>query len=157
MAGASHARIEGDRRVHQLLSEMVDRTQGVEAAWPAVGDVVAEAMYEQFASEGVYLTGKPWAPLKPDYLRWKIRRGFHPERLRQTDQMRLGLIGRPMPVEEYRPFSATFGTDDEKAGFHQNGTRFMPQRKIMEADVNPDFADDVNSVLARYIFENRLQ
>ena len=31
------AKIKGDRRVKQLLTEMVDRTQGVEAAWPAVG------------------------------------------------------------------------------------------------------------------------
>ena len=33
-----HARIDGDRRVRQLLSEMVDRTRGVEVIWPKVGD-----------------------------------------------------------------------------------------------------------------------
>ena len=32
----------------------------------------------------------------------------------------------------------------------------MPQRKIIDVEHNPDFADDVNSVVARYIFENRL-
>lgn len=151
----SHAEIEGDRRVRQLLSEMADRTQGVEPAWPAVGDVIAEAMLDQFATEGAHLNGVQWAPLQPDYLRWKIRKGFHPERLRQTDQMRLSLLSRPMAVEEYRPMSATFGTDDPKAPFHQNGTSRMPQRKII--NVTEDLADDVNSVLARYIFENRLE
>lgn len=152
----SHATIDGDRRVRQLLSEMVDRTQGVEAAWPAVGDVIAEHMHDQFASEGVHLTGRPWAPLQPRYLAWKVRHGFHSEKLRQTDTMRLSLVSRPFPIEEYRPTSATFGTDDPKAAFHQNGTRFMPRRQIIDVDTNPDFADDVSSVLARYIFEERL-
>jgi hypothetical protein len=155
VAAASHATITGDRRVKQLLSEMVDRTTGVEAAWPGVGDVIAEAMHEQFATEGSHLLGHKWAPLSPKYLAWKVKKGFHPERLRQTDQMRLGLIGRPMPIEEYRPMSATFGTDDEKAHWHQEGTSRMPQRQII--NVTDDLADDVNSVLARYIFENRLQ
>lgn len=148
------AKISGDRRVKQLLSEMVDRTTGVAAAWPAVGDVVAEAMADQFATEGVALTGRPWAPLKPSYLRWKRRNGFRPERLRQTDQMRRSLVSRPMAIEEYRPMSASFGTDDEKAEFHQSGTQFMAQREII--NVTEDLADDINSVLARYIFEGRL-
>lgn len=148
------ATIRGDRRVKQLLTEMADRTVGVQVAWPKVGDVVADAMREQFATEGVALTGRRWAPLKPHYLRWKRRRGFHTEILRQTDAMKDSLTSRPMAVEEYRPFSATFGTDDPKAEFHQSGTRFMPQREII--NVTDDLADDVNSVLARYIFENRL-
>lgn len=148
------AKVTGDRRVKQLLSEMVDRTTGVQAAWPGVGDVVASAMADQFASEGVALTGRPWAPLKPAYLRWKRRNGFRPEILRQTDQMRGGLVSRPMAIEEYRPMSASFGTDDEKAEFHQGGTQFMAQREII--NVNEDLADDINSVLARYIFEGRL-
>ncbi len=154
MPSQSHARIDGDRRVRRLLQEMKDRTQGVEVAWPRVGDVIAEAMTDQFATEGVALTGRPWHPLKPEYLAWKIRKGFRPERLRQTDVMRDSLTSRPMAIEEYRPFSATFGTDDEKAAFHQNGTVNMRQRKIIE--VTDDLADDVNSVLARYIFEDRL-
>lgn len=148
------AKIKGDRRVRQLLTEMADRTRGVEVVWPKVGDVIAEALADQFATEGVALTGRRWAPLKPDYLRWKRRRGFRTEILRKTDEMRRGLVSRPMAVEEYRPFSATFGTDDEKAPFHQSGTRFMPQREIIR--VTDDLADDVNSVLARYIFEDRL-
>ncbi len=154
MPSQSRARISGDRRVRQLLSEMVDRTQGVQVAWPAVGDAIADAMTQQFQTEGVALTGTPWAPLKPDYLAWKIRKGFDPRRLHQTGEMRRSLTSRPMAIEEYRPFSATFGTDDDKAAFHQNGTANMPQRKIIEA--TEDLADDVNSVLARYIFENRL-
>lgn len=155
MAGTSHATITGDRRVRQLLSEMADRTRGVEPAWPSVGGVIAKAMINQFATEGSHLLGHQWAPLSPKYLAWKLSKGFLTERLRQTDAMRVSLTSRPMAVEEYRPMSATFGTDDEKAHWHQEGTSRMPQRKIIE--VTDDLADDVNSVLARYIFENRLQ
>lgn len=152
----SHATIEGDRRVRQLLSEMADRAEGVEAAWPKVGDVIAEHMAEQFDTEGAHLGGSPWAALSPPYLAWKVKAGFDPRRLHQTEDMRGSFTKRPLPIEEYRPDSATFGSDDEKAAFHQHGTSRMPQRQILDVDTNPDFADDVNSVLARYIFENRL-
>lgn len=153
----SSARITGDRRVRQLLSEMRDRTTGVPApVWRRVGDTIAAWMTDQFYTEGVALTGRPWAPLNPDYLAWKARVGLPTARLHRTLAMRRSFTSRPMAVETYAPMSARFGSDDPKAAFHQYGTRFMPQRKIMEADVNPDFADDVNSVLARYIFEERL-
>lgn len=148
--------ITGDRRVRQLLSEMVDRVNGVEPAWPKVGDVIAEHLDTQFQSEGRHLGGAPWAPLSPPYLAWKVRAGFDPRRLHQTGDMRRSFTSRPFPIETYRPTSATFGSDDGKAAFHQHGTRFMPQRQILDVDTNPDLADDVNSVLARYIFENRL-
>lgn len=154
MPNVSHARIEGDRRVRQLLSEMADRTEGVEVAWPAVGDVIASAMDDQFNSEGSALNGNQWAPLNPAYLAWKISKGFDPRRLHQTGAMRASLTGRPMSIEEYGPGTARFGTTDEKAPFHQNGTQYMPQRKIIT--VTEDLADDVNSVLATYIFEERL-
>jgi hypothetical protein len=154
-----HATIEGDRRVMQLFSEMADRADGIPAdVWAKVGDEIAEHMAEQFATEGAHLTGKAWAPLSPPYLRWKVRHGLHPERLRATDALVSSLISRPMAVEEYSPLEAKFGTDDPKARFHQGGTKFMPQRKIIEVDSpgGEELADDAWSVVARYIFENRL-
>lgn len=157
MPAASHAKIEGDRRVRTLLTQMADRTRGVEPAWPLVGDKIAEHMVEQFATEGAHLTGSRWAPLSPKYLAWKQRHYPGKPILEATGEMMLSLVSRPFPIEHYGPSSATFGTDDDKAFFHQEGTRFMPQRKILEVDVNEDLADDVNSVLARYIFEERLE
>lgn len=146
--------IEGSEAVRVLMSEMKDRTTGVEKAWPKVGQVIADAMTEQFDTEGVRLTGKPWAPLSPPYLRWKIRKGFDPRRLHQTGAMRRSLTSRPMAIETYGPTSARFGTDDPKARFHQGGTRRMPERTILAVD--EDLSDDASQVLARYIFEDRL-
>lgn len=154
VSGQNHATITGARVVRQLLSEMSDRTTGMEAAWPKVGDVIAGHLEEQFESQGTHLTGAPWAPLNPDYLAWKIRKGYDPRILHQKRDMRQSLTSRPMAVEVYEPMRATFGTDDEKAAFHQSGTDNMKQRKII--NVTDDFADDVNQVLARYIFEDRL-
>lgn len=152
-----HATIDGDRRVTQLLSEMADRASGIPATvWAKVGDVVSENMLEQFLTEGAHLGGKPWAPLSPPYLAYKLRNGLYPERLTATGDMASSFIRRPMAVETYGEREATFGSDDPKAAFHQRGTRKMPQRQIIDVDTNPDFADDVNSVLARYIFEDRL-
>lgn len=155
MPSLSHARIEGDRRVRQLISEMADRSSGIpKNVWAQVGDVVADNMAQQFATEGAHLNGGPWAPLSPPYLAWKVKAGYRSERLRRTDAMKMSLTSRPMGVETYSRMSARFGTSDEKAAFHQYGTKNMPQRQII--NVTPDFADDVNSVLARYIFEDRL-
>jgi hypothetical protein len=151
----SRATIVGDRRVRQLLSEMADRARGVEAhAWASVGDVIAAAMTKHFDTEGMHLMGRPWAPLSPPYLGWKIARGLDPRRLHATGDMRASLTGRPMAIEEYFPHRARFGTDDPKARFHQGGTRHMPARVII--NVTEDLADDVNSVLATYIFDERL-
>lgn len=153
--GSSRATITGDRRVRQLLTEMRDRVRGVEAhAWASVGDVIAGHMTKQFDTEGAHLNGRQWAPLSPRYLGWKIRAGLDPRRLHATGDMRAGLVGRPMAIEEYGVHSARFGTNDEKAGFHQSGTSRMPQRVII--NVTEDLADDVNSAIARYIFDERL-
>lgn len=153
----SHATIRGDRRVMQLLSEMADRAAGIPpTVWALVGDSIADHMTQQFNSEGAHLGGAPWAPLSPPYLAWKIRAGFDPRKLHQTGAMRASFTSRPFPIEVYGDLTATFGSDDDKAAFHQHGTRFMPQRQIVDVDANPDLADDVNSVLARYIFEDRL-
>lgn len=154
MPSRSHARITGDRRVMTLLRQMADRTRSVEPAWPRVGDVFAENMAMQFDTEGAHLGGRPWAPLSPKYLAWKVKRGLDPRRLHATRQMMLSLTSRPMAVEQYFGNRAVFGTDDEKAHWHQNGTSMMPRRQIIR--VTDDLADDVNSVLARYIFEERL-
>jgi phage gpG-like protein len=151
----SHATIEGDRRVKQLLSEMADRTRGVYHVWPKVGDVIAGALDKQFESEGAYFYARKWKPLQPDYLAWKIRNGYDPRRLHQTGAMRRSLTSRPMSLENYFGNRAVFGTRDRKAAFHQNGTRFMPKRQIIR--VTEDLADDVSSVIAKWIFENRLE
>lgn len=151
------AKISGDRRVRQLLTEMADRTRGIEPqVWAKVGDVLAEHLERQFLTEGSHLTGHPWAPLSPPYLSWKVKHGFDPRILRQTGAMHKSFTSRPFPIEQYRDMSADFASDDDKAAWHQHGTRFMPERRIIDVDANPDLADDVNSVLARYIFEERL-
>lgn len=150
----SHATITGDRRVLQLLTEMQDRTTGVAVIWPKVGDFLADEFRKQFDTQGAYFYSRKWKALSPDYLRWKISHGYDPRILRQTGAMALTFTSRPMAVEVYRPMSATFGSDDPKAKWHQNGTRYMSRRQIIR--VTGDLSDGVSSIIARYIFENRL-
>lgn len=153
--GRSRATITGDRRVQTLFAEMKSKVVAVEPhAWASVGDVIAGHMTKQFDTEGSHLNGRQWAPLSPAYLGWKIRTGLDPRRLHATGDMRAGLVGRPMAIEEYGPHTGRFGTNDEKAGFHQKGTKHMPQRVII--NVTEDMADDVNGALATYIFDERL-
>lgn len=135
------------------LRDIADRAADVRPAWPYVGDTVAGAMVDQFETEGAS-GGAPWAPLSPPYLRWKIRNGFDPRKLRQTGAMRESLTSDPMAIEEYQPQQARFGSDDPKLHFHQSGTRFMPARPVLF--MTPQLERDVARILVRYIVDGRV-
>lgn len=136
------------------LAETGARARDLRPAWPAVGDYMARTAAQQFATEGARL-GTPWSPLKPPYLRWKIRHGFSPAILIRTGAMRDSYTSRPMSVEEYGRSSAEFGSDDPKAHFHQFGTRNMPARPILTK--TPEMEGTVGDVLAHYIATGRVK
>lgn len=101
-----------------------------------VGSFIAASNRRQFATHGAYY-GKPWKPLQPDYLQWKIRNGYSRRTLVMTGDMRVSFVSRPMSIEKYYGDSATFGSDHWLAKFHQygtyrNGRRAIPPRPIMK-------------------------
>lgn len=120
----------GIRKVRFRLGAARDRSKDLRPAWGAVGDDVAEAMDMQFMTAGA-AAGRPWAPLKPEYQRWKVRHNYDPRTLLKTHEMERTLTSRPMQIEEHHEQYADFGSRDPKLPFHQHGTRFMPQREVL--------------------------
>lgn len=120
----------GIERVKRRLGSARDRSRDVRPAWAAVGDDVADAMAMQFMTAGA-AAGRPWAPLNPDYLAWKVAHNYDPRTLHRTRRMRDSLVSRPMDIEEYHAEYADFGSSDEKLPFHQYGTSRMPQREVL--------------------------
>lgn len=131
-----------------------ERAGDLTPAWPGVGDIIADAMTQQFATAGA-AGGRAWAPLKPEYRAWKIRKGFSPEILIKTGEMRGTLVSRPMDIEDYDKTSAEFGTKDQKASWHQRGAGNLPKREILFADKK--MSRDVNAVLADYILRGQVR
>lgn len=104
------------------LKGLIQRSQNTNRMWRKVGSYLSMATRKQFATEGGY-HGKPWRPLKPDYLQWKIRNGYSRKTLVQTGAMKASFVSRPMSIEKYYGNYAVFGSDNELAKFHQYGTR----------------------------------
>lgn len=156
----SSAQISGAQVLRRQLREMSDRAQDATPVWPRVGGVIAEASREAFNSAGFSITGTPWAPLSPRYLRWKIRNGFDPRILHKTGALRADMTSRPMGKEVYTPSTATFGTSlrSPKGApypkFLQGGTRYMPARPFLV--VTPEMRDDITTILRDYVVSGRI-
>lgn len=117
------------------LKGLIRRVQRTDRMWRRVGSYLSMVNRKQFSTEGSY-HGKPWRPLKPDYLQWKIKNGYSRKTLVQTGAMKASFTSRPMSIEKYYGKTAVFGSDNELAAYHQYGTRkdgkqINPPRPIM--------------------------
>jgi phage virion morphogenesis protein len=145
--------VSGTRGVKQRIRGIKVRASNAERAWPSVGAYLSRTANKQFTTEGAYL-GKPWKPLKPSYRLWKIRNGYSRKILVQTGDMKRSFTKRPMAVEEYAPGFAIFGSDNQKAVWHHNGTRrngkrVNPPRPILY--VTPQVRKDIRDILAKHV------
>lgn len=73
--------------------------------------------------------GELWPPLAA----LTVSRKGHDRPLIETDQMRQSILepDHPSHIGEILERGMSFGTDDEKAAFHQFGTRRIPQREFV--------------------------
>ena len=140
----------GFRVLSRQLEEYADRAEDFRPVWPLVGDLVSQAVGEQFATEGARFH-TPWKPLDPDYKRWKIQQGWSSQTLVASGRMRDSFTSRPMAIERYYPDHADFGSDVEYAEYHQTGTsRGLPRRPIVDWE-DETLLRDVDGVLQSYL------
>lgn len=133
-----------------LLEGMQRRAGDLRPAWERWGDDVADALRDQFHTEGARF-GEAWAALSPRYAAWKTLHFPGKTVLRRTDRLYASLTHRPFAVERVHADSAEFGTDVPYAIFHQRGTRFMPARPIISDD--SELIDKARRLVARHITE----
>lgn len=104
------------------LKDLIKRVKRPERVWRKIGSYLSMSVRKQFATQGGY-HGKPWRPLQPDYLQWKVRNGYSRKTLVQTGAMKKSFTSRPMSIEKYYGKYAVYGSDNELAKYHQYGTR----------------------------------
>lgn len=121
----------GDKQINRTLDGIVDRVTDASPALEALGDRLARAEEQQFATEGGYGSGG-WAPLSPKYAAWKARHFPGAPVLVRSGDLRDSLTSRPFGIDVVDRLTAVFGTGVEYAGYHQSGTPKMPARKPME-------------------------
>jgi phage virion morphogenesis protein len=114
---------------------VIHRVNNPNPMWKKVGSYLSMVNRKQFATHGAYL-GKPWKPLKPEYLQWKVKNGYSRKTLVKTGALKISYTSRPMSIEKYMGDSAIYGSDNELAGYHyygtrRNGKRAIPPRPVM--------------------------
>lgn len=114
------------------LAEMKLRAENLIPAWEELLDWWARENRKHFTGRGQrWLT--PWAPLAAATVAEKVRLGYPTDPLVRTGQMRSHLVGRPLGFERLSQTSVVAGTRLERAVFHQRGTKYMPQRRLVNA------------------------
>jgi hypothetical protein len=122
----------GFEEARRTLQAMKLRAGNVMPAWEELLHWWAEENLKHFETRGArWLT--PWKPLAASTVREKIRLGFPTDPLIRTGKMAEQLTNRPLGFERISPFEVTAGTRLRRAFFHQVGTRYMPQRRLVNA------------------------
>jgi len=109
-----------------------------------IGQTIYADIKEKFIDEKD-VKGKPFAPLKQSTIKQKQRKGKVPYKiLRDTGQLLNSLnfttSGNKISIGYSVPY----------AKFHQNGTKYMPQRKILPTLDNEIPIDEINDIIKDY-------
>lgn len=154
---SDNVQVRGLREARARVHAIAARARDVSAAWPAVGDAVADTADEAFRTGGAS-TGKTWAPLTPPYRRWKFLHGMDPQTLVRTGELRDAYTARPYAREVHQPQRATFGPGVPFwARFHHRGSRGgqVPARPAFV--VTDELEQTASDVLRRYIVEGLIK
>lgn len=120
-------------QVKRKLREMKARSENLMPAWNAVLDWWTRGNQQHFGTQGKRWR-TPWRELNPDYLAWKRSEGWQGDTLVMTSNLRRSLTDRPLPIEHITPHELVAGTNVSYAHFHQDGTKKMPRRQLINAD-----------------------
>jgi hypothetical protein len=136
-------------QVRRKIRAMRERSQTAMPAWHAVLDWWTHGNTQHFGTQGARWR-TPWRELNPTYLATKRDEGWMGDILVRTSDLRRSLTDRPLPIEHITATEFSAGTNVSYAAYHQDGTRKMPPRKLINArQVRAEGA--VTSALANWI------
>ncbi len=119
----------GEQQVDRRLEGFEARSRDMRPAWDELRDRFVAYEEDWFASEG----RGGWAPLSPDYARWKATHFPGEPILRREHTLYDSLMGPDVDVRE--PAFAMFGTSDPVAAYHQRGDgNHLPIRRVIDVD-----------------------
>jgi hypothetical protein len=123
---------KGFDKARRDLHAMRERVQNLSPAWDALLTWWAARNVTHFRNKGKRWK-TPWKPLAPSTLAEKVRMGYSPDPLLRSGDLRKSLTLRPLGIERIYPHEVTAGTAVRYAHFHQDGTKRMPARKLINA------------------------
>lgn len=133
-----------------LLDRFGDNISNPQPMFNSMADVFARSQSQNFGSGGG-MYGY-WRPLSVEYASWKAVNFPGAPILTRTGRLRDSLTNRPLGVEHIDNKRMVLGTAVEYAGYHQHGTRRMPQRKLIN-EPTPSELRQYGSILHRYAFD----
>lgn len=143
--------MDGLEEVRAKLQGMRRRSQNLIPAWQAFAVWWARENREHWRGRGARW-GTPWKPLAASTLAEKARLGYPLAPLVRTGALRRDLSMRPLGIESYSQQSMAAGTRIHYAHWHQEGTRKMPARKIVNAP-QVDAENAAGSVVRNWIVD----
>lgn len=123
----------GWAEARQKIHDMRERARNFTPVWNEVLDWWAHQNRVHFGSRGRRWK-TPWKELSPAYLVAKRSEGWQGDTLIRTSDLMRSLSDRPLNIERISPLEVTAGTRLHYATFHQNGTKYMPARKLVNAE-----------------------
>lgn len=123
--------INGVEKTDESLTRFGARARDLRPAWDEIADSFGRWMTRQFDSQGSYSTGR-WAPLSPQYGKYKASHFPGTRILQRTSQLRNQLTQQPFGVDVREPGYLILGAALKIANYHQDGTSRMPQRQIIK-------------------------
>lgn len=124
---------KGFDKLRRDLQRMRERSSDLRPAWDALLTWWAARNETNFRNKGKRWK-TPWAKLAESTVDDRVRRGYPPhDTLIREGQLRDSLAKRPLGIERLYPHEVTAGTKVPYAHFHQDGTKKMPARKLINA------------------------
>lgn len=119
-------------QVKRKIREIKERSQNLMPAWNAALDWWTRGNQQHFGTQGKRWR-TPWPELNPHYLDWKRSEGWQGDILVRTSDLRRSLTDRPLPIEHITAHEVVAGTNIKYARYHQDGTKKMPRRQLINA------------------------
>lgn len=142
-----HVSLTGVEENEQALIRLVASLQDLRLFWPMVVPIFIGWMREQFDSEGEW-GGDHWAELTPAYAIRKAQRWPGRSILIAAGDLR-DAASRPSRVAT--PTSLTLTIEDDKAGYHQEGTEKMVARPIIPDTLPPSADAQLDEAATLYV------
>lgn len=123
----------GVQPVVRRLGRVRHHIEDWEGVWPEVFEHLERTTARQFASEGMY-GSDGWTELAPSTIADKRRGGYPPNILERTGEMKDSFLvdDHPDHIALAMRDQGWYGSSNDDAGFHQDGTDLMPQRMIIQ-------------------------
>lgn len=124
--------VDGEIQLRRYLDILAENISDFTVIFEKIADDFRDTMSGVFSAEGAFEGRSRWAPLSPDYAIQKARKFPGRPILHATGKLRKSLTTESDGhICQITPTTLKIGTSDEKAIFHQRGTRKMPQREIV--------------------------